>query len=335
MAFVAFRLDSSRIVGSGHIQRCVTLANFLKKHDINSIFICKDYEGHFNTVATEQGFTVYSIPKSLSEAEDAEATLAIIQPLKVSILVIDNYLLSEKFEHLFYDSEFKVVVIDDLMNRPHICHILLDQNAKTDYQNAYKNLVPSFCKLFLGPKYALVRPEFYYPKQKNLPSEVKNVFVFFGGADATGETLRFINDLNTFQSSNYTFHIVVSLGNRFLNQIQSIESKEWIKIYYNPSNMAHLMHTCDFYFGSGGTITWERMAIGLTGYVVSVADNQIPASEALHTSSFHVYLGNSDLINYRSVPKYISSFDFSKVDLQASERPSLKNLEDFIHDMLA
>ena len=51
------------------------------------------------------------------------------------------------------------MVIDDLADRPHDCDLLLDQNlghAAADYDG----LVPERCTRLVGPRYALLRPEF-------------------------------------------------------------------------------------------------------------------------------------------------------------------------------
>lgn len=333
MSFVAFRLDSSKIIGSGHIQRCVTLANALKKQGFAPLFICKNFEGHFNHIASEQGYPVNLLPADLSELEDAHESAQLLRAKNVKILIVDNYNLSQEFEEPFYRTGTKVIVIDDLMNRPHLCHILLDQNTRQDKLNAYKGLVPKACQLFLGSKYALIRPEFYVLKPKKLSITAKNILVFFGGSDPTGETYRFIKDTNYFSDDiPYSFHIVVSTGNWFLKEIQQIPLKKKIKIYINP-DMADLMSNCDFYFGSGGTITWERMALGLTGYVVSVAENQVPSSQVLHQKKFHVYLGKCEDINFKEVPKLISNFDFSAIDLHSQEGPSKCSVNDFIKSL--
>ena len=53
----------------------------------------------------------------------------------------------------------KIMIIDDLANRKHNCHILLDQNYKENLETQYKSLVPNNCKLLLGPSYVLLRDE--------------------------------------------------------------------------------------------------------------------------------------------------------------------------------
>lgn len=55
-----------------------------------------------------------------------------------------------------------------IADRPHDCDLLLDQNLYTAMESRYENLVPSTCKKLLGPKYALLRPEFATQAAKNL-----------------------------------------------------------------------------------------------------------------------------------------------------------------------
>lgn len=333
MSFVAFRLDSSRNIGSGHIQRCVTLANHLKEHGINSVFICKNHPQNFNFIAEKSGYKIYSLPERLTETEDAVETLKILNNLQIKTLVVDHYGLGINFEQPFLSSGIKTVVIDDLMNRPHICHALLDQNYKTDYGQAYKGLVPANCQLFLGPQYALLRPAFYaHKKPQTSLRQNKNIFVFFGGADATGDTYRFIQDAVLTAPEDMKFSVLVSQNNSQIENIKSLKKDPRLELLIEPgeSEIAKAMQASDLYFGSGGTITWERMSIGITGYVVSVADNQIAGAQALHDDHFHIYLGHSSELDFKNTPGLLQNFHLNLNKNWEQNCPSKERLNYFI-----
>ena len=75
------------------------------------------------------------------------------------------------------------MVIDDLANRNHICDYLLDQNYYDKLESRYKYLVPYNCKLFLGPKFIILRDEFIKIEKKiNHNTKNKNSN-FFGAVD--------------------------------------------------------------------------------------------------------------------------------------------------------
>ena len=55
--------------------------------------------------------------------------------------------------------------------------------------------------------------------------------------------------------------------------------------------MAELIANADLAIGAGGTVTWERLCLGLPALVVSVADNQKVIAEDCARSGLQVYLG--------------------------------------------
>lgn len=316
MPLVIFRLDSSKILGSGHVQRCIALANYLREKSVESIFVCKNFEGNFGYLIERENYKTYYISPHLNQEEDAKETCAISNFFSsLKAIVIDNYALSSVFESSLRKLKIKIMVIDDLMDRYHDCDILLDQNYKTSYKDCYTNLVPSKCRLLLGPKYSLLRPSFYqYQKTKTAKlTKIQNIFVFFGGSDPTGETLRFLSTVDLEDPSFY-YHVMVSRGNLFLEQIRNITNKSNYALHIDPSDVANLMSKCDFFLGSGGTITWERMSMGLSGLVVAVADNQISGAQMLHNDHLHWYMGECKTVDYRQLPSMIKKLTKSSLD---------------------
>ena len=320
MSLTIFRLDSSKTLGSGHVQRCLTLANLLRERGAESLFICKTLEGNFCYLIEKENYPIHYISPTLNEIEDAFCVLKIIlEHPQAKTIIIDHYFLGLDFEKEIRQAEIKIAVIDDLMDRQHDCDILLDQNYRQRYDSCYAGLVPAQCRKFLGPTYALLRPQFY-EQQKYAPdtkTHLKNIFVFFGGSDPTGETLKFLQNVKCH--SQFNFHVLLSKGNIHLEEILKIKNQNCF-LYIEPENIAQLMGQCDFYIGSGGTITWERMCMKLSGAVVTIADNQIPGAVALHNDHLHLYLGTKEEVDYKAIPQLL-------IDL---EKNSLKEINEQI-----
>lgn len=321
MSLVAFRVDSSKILGSGHIQRCITLANYLKTQGIDSVFICKNFEGNFAYLLEKAAYPIHFIDHGLNEKEDSKESLELIRKWSINALVIDCYALSEVFESPIKKDGFNILVIDDLMNRPHECDLLLDQNYRIDYTKAYDHLLPSNSQKFLGPGFSLLRPQFLEakPKAQKQITEIKNIFVFFGGSDPTKETFRFLTSIP--QHSPHHYHVLISKGNTHLKEILALKNNGDFTLYIDAENVAEIMLKCDFYIGSGGTITWERMILNLSAIVISVADNQVPGAEALAHDGLHWYLGPAESVDYKNLSKMLSDL----------EKKSLKKINDQIN----
>ncbi len=58
---IIFRVDASIEMGTGHVMRCLTLADALKEQSAECHFICREHLGHLNALITERGHTGRSL----------------------------------------------------------------------------------------------------------------------------------------------------------------------------------------------------------------------------------------------------------------------------------
>ncbi|HPZ14727.1 MAG TPA: UDP-2,4-diacetamido-2,4,6-trideoxy-beta-L-altropyranose hydrolase, partial [Bacillota bacterium] len=201
---IVIRTDASPAIGTGHVMRCLTLANALARKGVGVSFICREHEGNLCDLIEEQGFTVHRLPapESSFEAdatpahaawlgaawqEDARQTGAVIRTLgiKPTWLVVDHYGLDYRWEEALRPLVGRIFVIDDLADRAHDCDLLLDQNLFADMQTRYAGKVPADCRLLLGPEYALLQPIYAELHDRIPPREgpVRRILISFGGAD--------------------------------------------------------------------------------------------------------------------------------------------------------
>ncbi len=301
MQEIAFRLDSSFALGSGHLIRCMSLALHLRQNGVNCFFICKKLAGNQSNKLKEMNFPVYEIDESLSIIEDASKTLEIIKKIgSCRKIIVDHYQLSTEFETFFKNNHFFVISIDDLGDRKHNCDIIIDQNFRTSYDQLYIN-APSYCAKLLGPNYSLLRPDFMSQIHQERPRavQIKKVLVFFGSGDLNGETLRFAQQIPT--NSSLEYNIIVSSSNRHIGELKSLKPHSQIIFHFDPQNIPELMRHNDIYFGASGSITWERFCLKLGGFTVTVADNQIDLARSLASQSLTWNLGPSNQIDFSNI----------------------------------
>ncbi|MFC0561930.1 hypothetical protein [Halalkalibacter alkalisediminis] len=88
---------------------------------------------------------------------DVEQTIELLKKSvkPIDLLIIDHYSIDKSWELSIRKFVKKIMVIDDLADREHDYDILLDQNFHLKNEIRYNGLIPSHCKLFLGPKYVL------------------------------------------------------------------------------------------------------------------------------------------------------------------------------------
>lgn len=256
MPTVIIRADASTQIGSGHIMRCLTIAQQLKAKQVEVLFMMANLQGNLIAYVESQGF------QTITAYENA------------NLYIIDHYEIDYKEEQIIRGFTEKIMVIDDLANRKHDCNILLDQNVVPHFENRYEEYVPTYCKKLLGPRYLIMREEFVIARKNMITRDfsIDNLLVFMGGTDPTNETLKVLNALEGLQYT--TVNIVVGNGNEEKEKIKQLCEAKGYHYHQQINYMAKLMQEADFCIGAGGGTMWERCYIGLPSSSTIVAENQ-------------------------------------------------------------
>lgn len=327
---VYFRVDASIEIGTGHVMRCLTLADELRKRGANISFISRNYDGNINHLVESKGYKVYTLENNFSYTsfsswdQDAKETISIIKNEKetVHLIVIDHYSIEKKWEVKIRPHVKKIMVIDDLANREHDCDILLDQNWYPDMEIRYQNLVSDDCLQLLGPSYALLREEFSLIREnlRSRKGSVNRILVFFGGSDPTNETLKALHALKMVHLHNIVVDVIVGNSNQNKQDIKAICSM-YPNIYYyeQVENMAEMMGRSDLSIGAGGSATWERCFLGLPTLIIAVAENQVRIGKAVNDKKMGIYLGRSKDVTVQTIKE-----DLEKL---IEDREKLKEFE--------
>jgi UDP-2,4-diacetamido-2,4,6-trideoxy-beta-L-altropyranose hydrolase len=307
---VAFRVDASVRMGVGHLMRCLTLAEALHERGAKIQFVCREHKGNLIALLQQRAMPVtvlpapsindttpsedYAVWLGVTLAEDAEQTIKALNSERPDWLVVDHYGLDVEWEQRLRSYAGKLMVIDDLANRRHDCNVLLDQNYSAEGEQRYAGLIQDTCKLLVGPRYALLRPEYaaYRKTLRAREDKVSRVLVFFGGSDPQNMTGMALEALSHADLKHLDVDVVIGANNPHREALER-QSRERPKttIYGPRPHLADLMAQADLAIGAGGATTWERMCLGLPTVVISIAENQRPASEALAVAKLIQYAG--------------------------------------------
>ena len=288
----AFRVDASSSIGSGHVMRCLALAEALRRRNVSSTFLCRAFPGHAGDAILRQGFDLCLLPigsraaspppphaswLGASPEEDAAACAAQM-PGGIHWLVVDHYALDARWEAAMRHLSCVQLVIDDLADRPHACDFLLDQNLSPRMATRYEGLVPATCTCLLGPSYALLQPSFAgaSPRMAERTS-VQRLLLFFGGGDAHNLTCRALREL---ASVDIPADVVIGSANPHRSEAESLctsSDGRWT-LHVQTHRMPDLMLQADLALGAGGCSHWERCLLGLPALVVTTAENQVAAT---------------------------------------------------------
>ena len=268
MKHFVFRLDANARIGTGHLMRCLTIANELDQNLCSCHFICSELIQPLRSLITGNGYKFY--------IEDNENNiLKIIENLKPDYLIIDHYGIDAKFESRVYSLTKHMLVIDDMANRTHFCDLLLDQSPLRSEAD-YKQIINPECKLLLGPDYALIRPEFRQLRKSKITSWEKGL-ISFGGSDPYNITLLILKALDSqLEVKKIKWTIIAGAANKHWKSLKDFTkySQMDITLIKQTNQIAGLMSNHDFAFGAAGTMAWERACIGLPSITFSIAENQ-------------------------------------------------------------
>lgn len=311
---IAFRTDASLQIGSGHVMRCLALADALKAQGAQCYFISRAHPGHLVDVIRRRGHMANSLPAPMQQARaaiktitavvkdrqqnhqsepahtawlgstwqtDAQETAAVLASRKPDWLVVDHYALDNRWEEDLDAYCGHLLVIDDLADRPHRCDLLLDQNLGRQSQD-YAGLVPTHCQVLTGPQYALLRPEFaalraYSLQRRQAQAALRQLLITMGGVDhlnATGQVLQALKTCALPPACGIT--VVMGLTAPWLETVRELAAQmPWpTEVVVNVNDMAERMADSDLAIGAAGSTSWERCCLGLPTLMVVLADNQ-------------------------------------------------------------
>lgn len=303
-AVVAFRADASLAIGSGHVMRCLTLADSLKAQGAECFFICREHSGNLINHIETRGYKVYVLcctneppvdSGGLAHSEwlcstqerDAHDCISFLESRTVDWLVVDHYALDSSWERLLKVYCKKLMVIDDLADRGHVCDLLVDQNLGRTPSD-YDGLVPTKCKIFAGAQYSLLRPEFEalrnYSLQRRGISSPKKILITMGGVDqfnVTGQVLKALKQCSFPSDTSIT--VVMGATAPWIDQVKMLALEmPWVtEVLVGISDMAQKMADSDLAIGAAGSTSWERCCLGLPTLMVVLADNQISIANEL------------------------------------------------------
>ena len=307
---IFFRTDSSISIGTGHVMRCVTLADELTRRGSTVSFMCREGEGSLINLIEEKGYKVHRLLHDASLEEDRQVAQKILlaERNKPDWLITDNYNIDISWETSLREYAKKIMVIDDLADKKHDCDILLNQNINATERD-YEALVPDNCTKFIGPKYALLRNQFS-SKRKTLRrrnGEIKKILVFLGGADPDNVTCTVLRALELLNMPEIEKEIVIGESNPNRDSVKEFVSQlPNANLHINVENMDQFMSDADLSIGSCGTATWERCCLGLPSIVIGLAENQLKIANKMQEDGAIIYTGWFEDVTAKDILEDIS-----------------------------
>jgi UDP-2,4-diacetamido-2,4,6-trideoxy-beta-L-altropyranose hydrolase len=322
---IVFRTDASTQIGTGHVMRCLTLAQALRECGAHCRFICREHPGNLIDLIRQRGFLVHALrcdqdwlvqEKTPTHAGwlgadwqvDAEESKVGVGVKVIDWLIVDHYALDRRWEHAMRVSCRHIMVIDDLADRAHECDLLLDQNLGRKCED-YSGLLKANVKTLISPQYALLRPEFSALRAQSLARrqsnpQLRHLLITMGGVDkdnATGQVLAALQSCTL--PTNLRITAVMGPHAPWLLRVQAQAAQMTCKteVLVSVNHMGLLMEGSDLAIGAAGGTAWERCSLGLPSLVLALAPNQLAGAVALQNAGAAIVLEShqqvADILN--------------------------------------
>ncbi len=311
MSKVVIRADASLQIGSGHVMRCLTLATALRDHGAECHFICRELPGHIGELVRDQQFALHMLPPGrdstqadgheasswlpshahwlgCSWQQDARQSLETLETLQPDWLITDHYAIDARWHAALCAHYGKLMVIDDLADRPQLGDVLLDQTFGRNPDD-YAGCVPAACRLLCGSRFALLRPEFASLREQSLERRkssagIRHLLITMGGIDKDNVTARVLDALtDSALPADCEITVVMGMTAPWLHDVRTrAASLPWpTRVLVNVRDMASIMASADLCIGAAGSTAWERCTLGLPTIMVITAANQQGIAAAL------------------------------------------------------
>ncbi|HEY8049495.1 MAG TPA: UDP-2,4-diacetamido-2,4,6-trideoxy-beta-L-altropyranose hydrolase [Ramlibacter sp.] len=287
---VAIRTDASRRIGTGHLRRCQSVADALRREGAEAVFVCRAHDeisrvadqGRVIWLSHEQGFTAQAGDPTHAQwaacnwDRDADQTVAALQGQAVDWVLVDHYAFDARWhERVAGALHCRVGVIDDLADRPLAAQLVVDQNLAADHASKYAGVLQSPALILGGPRYAMLAPVYRTAPRYRFRRRVASIGIFMGGGDPNdfgSRVLRACRDVAGFDGD---IELVSSSRNpNFEHHVALAQRWPRTHVLHDQADLSGFFARHDLHVGSGGIAAWERCCLRAPTLAIQIAQNQ-------------------------------------------------------------
>jgi UDP-2,4-diacetamido-2,4,6-trideoxy-beta-L-altropyranose hydrolase len=271
------RADASGAIGSGHIARCLALAQGWRAGGGTAVFAMSESTPAIEQRLAEERCRVVHIDGAPGSDEDCSGMCALAGAESPSWIVFDSYALDSRYRQAIQESGQRCLVVDDNGGNEFFgSDLVLNQNLHA-CELMYPNHA-SQTRLLLGAQYAMLRDEFapYREWSRTIPERAMRVLVTMGGSDPTNFTPRVLSSLVQIPAREVDIRVIIGGSSEHASAVEEAASllPGRVALLRDVRNMAELMAWADLAIAGAGTTCWEMCLLGLPAILIVAAQNQ-------------------------------------------------------------
>ena len=270
MSKIGIRTDANEMIATGHVMRCLAVADALREIGEKPVFIAADDAPR--SLVYSRGHEFVSLGTDWRNLEDETNQIQeAVKKYGLKAMLVDSYSATRAYlEEL--QRMLPVMYIDDLGKEVYgieslVCYANFWK--KFAYEKKYKNT-----KLCLGMEFAPLKKEFSLCSKKEIYEIPENLLLLSGGTDPYHALEKILKGIALERWRR--IDVVCGKYNVDYRKLQyEYAAQKRIVLHQNVTNILELMQKADIAISAGGVTLYELCAVGTPTISYSFADNQI------------------------------------------------------------
>ncbi len=305
-AELLFRADAGPRVGTGHVMRCLALAQAWRSAGGKSVFLTTGVGGLEERLANED-VSVIPLAAPVGREEDARRTAEVAKDRSAAWVVADGYGFGADYQRIVKTCGARLLLMDDYGQADRYCaDLVLNQNIDAK-EALYERREPQ-TKLLLGLRYVLLRREFLErDRRRTPPAQVRRVLVSLGGADPANATDAVLQALLRLNRENLEVRVVLGAANPHFEKVSTTARSAPfpVRLDRDVKDMAAAIGEADMAVAAGGVSAWEMAYLGLPAILITLAENQRPVAAGLAKAGVCLSTGPQEEIRIENLAETI------------------------------
>ncbi len=282
------RTDASVAIGTGHVIRCLALAQVWQDQGGEAVFAMANSTPALDEYLRCEHLKTVTLAVSPGSVEDSLQLMQIANERGAEWVVVDGYQFSSAYQRAIKQAGLKLLLVDDAgETNPYCADVVVNQNI-TAFEELYSEREP-YTTLLLGTGYVMLRREFERRRewQRSFPSTAQTILCAIGGTDPEALTLPLVKALTRMHERNIQIVVVVGGSNPCIADLQRAakELGSQVRLLTNVRDMAAVMAESDVAVLCGGGTLWEALYMGCATISYSRPGVQQKINEKLAAAS--------------------------------------------------
>lgn len=259
---VLFFADNRNNSGFGHISRCFSIAQSLKRRGVNSILFT---EQPVYLIATKDK----KIQNCVSDWINIKTLSNIVKPH--SVVIIDSYLAKKSIYSFLYKNTKLLISFDDNNRIEYTGGIVINGNI---YAGSLKYPKNNNINYLLNLRYIPLRKEFWTRKNKTIRKNISSVLITTGGNDNLNCIPTILKLLSTKYPRIKKYILVTDCFNNIKNIKSCLDQHSIIFHQASSKKINNLMYASDLAISGGGQTIYELASIGVPTIAMKMSHDQ-------------------------------------------------------------